>query len=248
MNLNSTLLMILKEVRTAFEVSQSAGEFILENNEINLKGDLKKGIWIGITGSEFNDGLWRIKSVNEHLDVPPFEPIDPEYPEQPEMGPPENDVDYGLEPLEGYGNGQDEAQPEEDDYTNEEPPENGINGSEYPTKTTYTLGIAKNAREFEEDGYLEDETFTGTIFRLRLPPDMIKLAIDVKAWLDNPVNTNGMQSEAMLGRYNYTKQSGEGGKPITWQDVFKPRLVPYRMNMVYVDGGFLEALSHRNMT
>ena len=79
---------------------------------------------------------------------------------------------------------------------------------------------------------LKDETFAGTICALAVPPAVIALSAEVKAWVD----ANGEQvnspytSENVIGVYSYTKATGGSGAggAITWADAFRDRLNRWR--------------------
>ena len=83
---------------------------------------------------------------------------------------------------------------------------------------------------------LEDETFDGVIWEMRVPRDVIDLAQEIQEWqtrhadaLDGP-----FQSES-FGGYSYSKPIGGGGsmtgagaQTYTWQNAFAHRLKQYR--------------------
>lgn len=79
---------------------------------------------------------------------------------------------------------------------------------------------------------LQDETFAGTICALAVPPAVIALSGEVKAWVEK----NGEQvnspynSEQVIGVYSYTKASGGSGAggSVSWEDVFRTRLNRWR--------------------
>lgn len=79
---------------------------------------------------------------------------------------------------------------------------------------------------------LQDETFTGTICALAVPPAVIALSADVKAWVDanGEIISTPYTSENVLGVYGYTKASGGtgAGGAVSWQDVFKDQLKRWR--------------------
>lgn len=85
---------------------------------------------------------------------------------------------------------------------------------------------------FAEGVGLKDETFAGTICALAVPPAVIALSKEVKAW----VETNGeavnspYTSENVVGVYSYTKASGGSGAggAITWADAFRDQLNRWR--------------------
>lgn len=82
---------------------------------------------------------------------------------------------------------------------------------------------------------LKDEEFTGSVWCLAIPRDVIELASDIEAWQKK---YGGVDSEAMspyqsenFGGYSYSKSvgnnaSGETGN--SWQSVFGNRLAGYR--------------------
>ena len=96
---------------------------------------------------------------------------------------------------------------------------------------TYHSDVIMNDDDTEEVG-LQDETFTGTICALAVPPAVIALSAEVKAWVD----TNGSAvaspytSENVIGVYSYTQKTGGSGAggAIGWQDVFRDRLNRWR--------------------
>lgn len=95
---------------------------------------------------------------------------------------------------------------------------------------TYHANGIKNDDDTVAVG-LHDETFDGTICALAVPPAVIALAGEIKAWVD----TNGAvvdspyTSESVIGVYSYTKKTGTGaGGTVTWQDTFKERLDRWR--------------------
>ena len=95
--------------------------------------------------------------------------------------------------------------------------------------TYHADGIA-NDDDTEEVG-LQDETWTGTICALAVPPAVIALSGEVKAWVDaNGASDSPYASENVIGVYSYTKATGGSGAggAITWADVFKDRLNRWR--------------------
>ena len=79
---------------------------------------------------------------------------------------------------------------------------------------------------------LRDETFTGSVCTLAVPPAVIELTGEINAWVDkNSEAVNSpYTSENVIGVYSYTKASGGtgAGGAISWQDVFKSRLDRWR--------------------
>ena len=96
---------------------------------------------------------------------------------------------------------------------------------------TYHIGEIWDDDNTEAVG-LQDETWTGTICALAVPPAVIALSGEMKAWVD----ANGDQvnspysSENVIGVYSYTKaQGGSGaGGSVTVFDTFKDKLNRWR--------------------
>ena len=79
---------------------------------------------------------------------------------------------------------------------------------------------------------LQAETFAGTICALAVPPAVLALAEEINAWVaeNGGAVSSPYTSESAIGVYSYTKSSGGtgAGGAVTWQDVFKSRMDPYR--------------------
>lgn len=96
--------------------------------------------------------------------------------------------------------------------------------------TYHDTGI-KNDDDTEAAG-LHDETFTGTICALAVPPAVIALSEEIKSWVDTNGETvnSPYQSENVIGVYSYTKATGGSGAggSVSWQDVFGSQLNRWR--------------------
>lgn len=87
------------------------------------------------------------------------------------------------------------------------------------------------------DADLEDETFTGAIWAMAVPKEVIALADDIKEWANkyqsvDSVAMSPFNSES-FGGYSYSKSSGgssSGNVDLsgTWQGTFADRLNQYR--------------------
>ena len=85
---------------------------------------------------------------------------------------------------------------------------------------------------------LMDETFTGEVWSMAIPVDVLALDKDVNEWMA----INGKATSAALspfnsesfGGYSYSKSGGRGGSSggnqtgVTWMDVFGSRLSRYK--------------------
>ena len=89
--------------------------------------------------------------------------------------------------------------------------------------------------QYGEDD-LTDETFTGAVWALGIPKDVINLAAEIAEWRTKYEDVNGPAlspylSESFFGDYSYSKgaNGGDGtGTGTGWQSVFKNRLNPWR--------------------
>lgn len=91
--------------------------------------------------------------------------------------------------------------------------------------------------KFDEDLDLIDETFTGAIWAMAVPKEVIALADDIKDWSDKYL---GVDSAAMspfnsesFGGYSYSKSGGSSSSGNvdlsgTWQGAFADRLNHWR--------------------
>ena len=81
---------------------------------------------------------------------------------------------------------------------------------------------------------LNDETFDGEIWEMRVPREVIQLADEISDWMAKYGEiANGPYSSESFGGYSYTKAtsrgSGSSGGDITsWQAIFASRLNQYR--------------------
>ena len=82
---------------------------------------------------------------------------------------------------------------------------------------------------------LSDEEFDGAVWLLAVPPVIVSIADDIRAWQEKNGSADSsamspFQSES-FGGYSYSKgnaNSNSGSTVITWQDAFKGRLAPWR--------------------
>lgn len=95
--------------------------------------------------------------------------------------------------------------------------------------TYHDSGITDDSDTVGAD--LKDETFSGVVFALAVPPTFIALVQQIEEWVGKFGSTanNPYQSESFNG-YTYTKASGGSGTSggSTWQDVFRSQLNQWR--------------------
>lgn len=78
---------------------------------------------------------------------------------------------------------------------------------------------------------LNDETFTGAVWAMAVPPAVVALSAEIDEWnLKNAEAINSPYSSESFGNYSYTKASGDSasGGAITWQNQFRGRLNKWR--------------------
>lgn len=82
---------------------------------------------------------------------------------------------------------------------------------------------------------LDDETFTGEIWPMKVPRGVRQLAADIGQWQDKygAAMASPFQSENVTGVYSYTKQGGKtsqgaSGDADGWKTIFRSRLNQWR--------------------
>lgn len=75
---------------------------------------------------------------------------------------------------------------------------------------------------------LTDETFSGEIWALAVPPTLIALAADIEEYEKKAKETVSPYSSESFGGYSYTKATDSNGSPLSWEKVFAKRLNKWR--------------------
>lgn len=98
--------------------------------------------------------------------------------------------------------------------------------------TYHDTGIT-NDDDTEAAG-LRDETWSGTVSALAVPPAVIALSGEINQWVEKfgDAARSPYQSENVIGVYSYTRQMTGGrngtGDMIGWEDVFRNQLNRWR--------------------
>ena len=71
-----------------------------------------------------------------------------------------------------------------------------------------------------------DETFTGYVWALAIPKELVALVAEIEAWQTK--QGNSPYTAESFGGYTYSKAIGASGAPMTWQDAFRTRLNRWR--------------------
>lgn len=75
---------------------------------------------------------------------------------------------------------------------------------------------------------LTDESFTGSVWAMKIPPAFIALAGKIKDFEESDIAKPTKFTSESFGGYSYTKATGANGAPLTWQSVFSKDLNQYR--------------------
>lgn len=100
---------------------------------------------------------------------------------------------------------------------------------------TYHEDGIKDDDDAEAAG-LKDETWAGTICALAVPPAVIALSSEIKAWVEanSEIVNSPFVSENVIGVYSYSRavsgngNPGSNAKAVGWQDIFADRLNRWR--------------------
>lgn len=76
---------------------------------------------------------------------------------------------------------------------------------------------------------LTDEDFTGSVWALAIPKDLLGLVAEIEGWQKkNGEKAAGPFQSESFGGYNYTLKSGADGFGASWQSAFASRLNIWR--------------------
>ena len=75
---------------------------------------------------------------------------------------------------------------------------------------------------------LMEETFDGEIWALAVPPAVIALADEIKAYTESDFSKPAPYTSESFGGYSYTRAVDADGLPVSWQKQFRSRLNKWR--------------------
>ena len=81
---------------------------------------------------------------------------------------------------------------------------------------------------YDDNLKLTDETFTGEIAALAVPPDLLKLVDEITAYMQSDEAKPTALTSESFGGYSYTKATDSSGAAASWQTVFASRLRRWR--------------------
>ena len=93
------------------------------------------------------------------------------------------------------------------------------------------VGSILNDGVHSTNDMLTDETFSGAVWSMAVPPDFLALAQDIERWCtDNAAAINSPYQSETVGGYTYKLKDGGNGAAGagTWEGQFASRLGPWR--------------------
>lgn len=99
-----------------------------------------------------------------------------------------------------------------------------------PNQYFRIVGSVLNDGVYCYDDTLEllDETFTGEIWALAIPPDLLKLADEINDFMASDEAKPSAYTAESFDGYSYTKATDSDGVGVSWQAVFAKRLRRWR--------------------
>lgn len=77
---------------------------------------------------------------------------------------------------------------------------------------------------------LQDETFVGSVWALRIPPELMSIAAEIQGSMDEEALGGGLSpyiSES-FGGYTYTRATDKNGVPADWRTLYARKLDKWR--------------------
>ena len=75
---------------------------------------------------------------------------------------------------------------------------------------------------------MTDETFTGAVWAMSVPPDFIALSDEIEEYNNSDAGKASPYTSESFGGYSYTKATDSNGAPVGWQKAFASRLSLWR--------------------
>ena len=82
--------------------------------------------------------------------------------------------------------------------------------------------------KYTDELVLTDETFIGAVWSMAVPPSVIDLAAEIKAYNESDAGKPSAYTSESFGGYSYSKATDSNGAPLKWQKVFNDRLKIWR--------------------
>lgn len=198
---------VMRACRNYFIQSIERGKFTIEDGKIGpIKNSLLVGQYIRIIGSVLNDGVYLIEQIGDgYIDVSIH---DEDYP-------------HWVQPTGGH-----------DAYSfGARVTHNNIR---YVSLIDFNTTVPGTGRYWEVVGiaehFLRNETFTGAICGLAVPPDFLDLYRSINEYVKVAESDpkKAITIAESVGAYSVTRATGKDGLPPRWQEVFRIPLNVYR--------------------
>ena len=90
--------------------------------------------------------------------------------------------------------------------------------------SVFNDGVYKNTADLE----LTNEVFCGAVWSMAVPPSVVDLAAEIKAFNESDAGKPSPYTSESFGGYSYSKATDENGAPVGWKKVFASRLNQWR--------------------
>ena len=90
--------------------------------------------------------------------------------------------------------------------------------------SVFNDGVYKNTPDLQ----LTDEKFNGSVWAMAVPPSVVALAEEIKAYNETVGKPSAFTSENYPNGYSYTRATDANGVPLNWQKAFASRLSKWR--------------------
>lgn len=75
---------------------------------------------------------------------------------------------------------------------------------------------------------LTDEVFEGAVWAMAVPPTLIALSAEIKAYNETNGKPSAFTAESYPNGYSYTRATDANGVPLSWKKAFASRLSKWR--------------------
>ena len=90
--------------------------------------------------------------------------------------------------------------------------------------SVFNDGVYKNTPDLQ----LTDERFNGSVWAMAVPPSVVALAEEIKAYNEIVGKPSAFTSENYPNGYSYTRATDANGVPLNWQKAFASRISKWR--------------------
>lgn len=204
------LIEIMRNINNFFSIDDGeSGELEIKSGSIAVTRKYIVGGFVAISGSFLNDGIKRVESFEDG--VISFTIRSEDYPAW--VRP---DGTVGLYDLGARVT------------HNGERWVSLVPNNSWEPGTTGTAGVWERIHDSPEEHSTVDETFTGTIYGLRVPPDFLRLADKITDFATSKEGVASNIVSASFGIQSFSFGTDANGNRAGWEIVFAKRLNQYR--------------------